>query len=310
MAQRNPPGLSAAHSASRRADRRRLSIGNRTRAASGGHWRRCSMARWGRTRSTECGARPKATGTSGTPDRCRRADRPADPDGTVDPGASRQEGESESRWPWRLACARTARRCMAIKNMGGESERPSELLLHNLVARSLKTPELVSLSSTAVPAWTRRWRRSGPMCRSSVSARAHNRVISSSHAPDGLNEEVSADYNDLIYAQTRQEIEAKRKAFIRKWRLKCRAVADSLEEAGDRLFTLPLPQSQWKSIRTTNAIERLHEEFKAADQDPNCIAECGDRGDALLGIAGFGADRDAQGRWLEEPRREAFPIDY
>ena len=83
------------------------------------------------------------------------------------------------------------------------------------------------------------------------------------HAPDRLHEEVSADYNDMIYADTRQEIEAKRKAFLRKWRLKCRAVADSLEEAGDRLFTFTrFPQSQWKSIRTTNAIERLHEEFK------------------------------------------------
>src|SRR5512143_880204 len=53
------------------------------------------------------------------------------------------------------------------------------------------------------------------------------------------------------------------KAFLCKWRLKCRAVADSLEEAGDRLFTfLRFPDNQWRSIRTTNAIERLHEEFK------------------------------------------------
>ena len=51
--------------------------------------------------------------------------------------------------------------------------------------------------------------------------------------------------------------------FIRKWRLKCRAVADSLQEAGDRLFTFTrFTPSQWKSIRTSNAIERLHEEFK------------------------------------------------
>jgi putative transposase len=39
--------------------------------------------------------------------------------------------------------------------------------------------------------------------------------------------------------------------------------ADSLEEAGDKLLTFTrFPQSQWKSIRTSNAIERLHEEFK------------------------------------------------
>ena len=73
----------------------------------------------------------------------------------------------------------------------------------------------------------------------------------------------TADYTDMIYAATPEEIETRRNAFIRKWRLKHRAVADSLEEAGDALFTFTrLPPSQWKSARTTNAIERLHEEFK------------------------------------------------
>jgi transposase-like protein len=83
------------------------------------------------------------------------------------------------------------------------------------------------------------------------------------HAPERLHEEISADYNDMIYAESCAQIEARRKAFLRKWRLKHRAVANSLEEAGDRLFTFTrLPPSQWKSARTTNAIERLHEEFK------------------------------------------------
>lgn len=68
------------------------------------------------------------------------------------------------------------------------------------------------------------------------------------HAPERLHEEMSADYKDMIYADTKQEVEAKRKAFIRKWR---------------KLFTFTrFPKSQWKSIRTSNAIERLHEEFK------------------------------------------------
>jgi transposase-like protein len=67
----------------------------------------------------------------------------------------------------------------------------------------------------------------------------------------------------MVYAETAAEIERRRKAFLRKWRLKCRAVADSLEEAGERLFTFTrLPPGQWKSARTTNAIERLHAEFK------------------------------------------------
>ena len=67
----------------------------------------------------------------------------------------------------------------------------------------------------------------------------------------------------MIYAATVEEIEERRKAFLRKWRLRHRAVAESLEEAGDKLFAFTrLPPSQWKSARTTNAIERLHEEFK------------------------------------------------
>src|SRR3954462_11850333 len=83
------------------------------------------------------------------------------------------------------------------------------------------------------------------------------------HAPERLHEEISADYTDMIYAETVKEIETRRRTFLRKWRLKCRAVADSLEEAGEALFAFTrLPSSQWKSARTTNAIERLHEEFK------------------------------------------------
>jgi hypothetical protein len=36
------------------------------------------------------------------------------------------------------------------------------------------------------------------------------------HAPERLREETSADYNDMIYAATREEVERRRKAFIRK----------------------------------------------------------------------------------------------
>ena len=83
------------------------------------------------------------------------------------------------------------------------------------------------------------------------------------HAPKHMHDELGEDYRDMIYADTASEVETRRKAFVRKWRLKCRAVADSLAEAGDKLFTFTrLSKSQWKSARTTNAIERLNEEFK------------------------------------------------
>jgi putative transposase len=83
------------------------------------------------------------------------------------------------------------------------------------------------------------------------------------HAPERLHDEITADCTEMIYAATPDEIAARRKAFIRKWRLKHSPVAKSLHEAGDRLFTFArLPTSEWKSARTTNAIERLHEELK------------------------------------------------
>ena len=149
---------------------------------------------------------------------------------------------------------------LAIRNMGGESEAAWRALLDGLVARGLTTPQLVivdggsGLDKALAALWP-----DAPVQRCTVHK--HRNLLA--HAPERLHEEVSADYTDMIYATTRQEIEARRRAFIRKWRLKCRAVANSLEEAGDKLFTFTrFPPDQWKSIRTTNAIERLHEEFK------------------------------------------------
>ena len=38
---------------------------------------------------------------------------------------------------------------------------------------------------------------------------------------------------------------------------------ESLDEAGDTLFTfLRFPCSQWKALRTTNALERINGEFR------------------------------------------------
>ena len=92
----------------------------------------------------------------------------------------------------------------------------------------------------------------------------------------------------MIYAETAKEVEAKRKAFLRKWRLRCRPVADSLEEAGEKLFTfLRFPSDQWKSIRTTNAIERLRQErIEAAHQNSIHAALRGYCFHAVLGVVG------------------------
>ena len=148
---------------------------------------------------------------------------------------------------------------LAIKSMGGESTEAWRAVLDDLIRRGLRAPEFLivdgapGLDKAIAAVWD-----GVPVQRCTVHK--HRNLLA--HAPERLHDEITADYNDMIYA-AREEIEARRKAFIRKWRLKHRAVADSLEEAGERLFAFTrLPPSQWRSARTTNAIERLHEEFK------------------------------------------------
>jgi putative transposase len=149
---------------------------------------------------------------------------------------------------------------LAIKSMGGESAEAWRTVLDDLIRRGLRRPEFLivdgasGLDKAIAAVWD-----AVPVQRCTVHK--HRNLLA--HAPERLHEEITADYNDMIYATTREEMETRRKAFIRKWRLKHHAVADSLEEAGERLFAFTrLPPSQWRSARTTNAIERLHEEFK------------------------------------------------
>jgi putative transposase len=149
---------------------------------------------------------------------------------------------------------------LAIKSMGGESTHAWRAVLDDLIERGLRRPQFLivdgapGLENAIAAVW-----EGVPVQRCTVHK--HRNLLA--HAPERLHDEISSDYNDMIYAATSQEVAKRRKAFLRKWRLKHRAVADSLEEAGDRLFAFTrLPPSQWKSARSTNIIERLHEEFK------------------------------------------------
>ena len=160
---------------------------------------------------------------------------------------------------------------LGLENMGGESEAAWRAFLDGLAARGLGRPELAivdgapGLEAALAAPWPQ-----VPVQRCTVHK--HRNLLA--HAPKKLHDELSADYTDMIYAKTVKEVDARRKAFVRKWRLKCQAVADSLDEAGPRLFTfLRYPPEQWKSIRTTNAIERLHEEFKRRIKT-QCLLPC------------------------------------
>ena len=99
---------------------------------------------------------------------------------------------------------------LAIRSMGGESEAAWRALLDDLVKRGLRTPELViadgapGLEKALAALWP-----DAPVQRCTVHK--HRNLLA--HAPERLHEEISNDYRDMIYAATRAEVEARRKAF-------------------------------------------------------------------------------------------------
>ena len=191
---------------------------------------------------------------------------------------------------------------LAIKSMGGESAEAWRTVLDDLITRGLRRPEFLivdgapGLDKAIAAVWA-----GVPVQRCTVHK--HRNLLA--HAPKRLHDEITADYTDVIYAPTREEIETRRKAFIRKWRLKHRAVADSLEEAGERLFAFTrLPPTQWRSVRTTNAIERLHEEFKRRIKTQTVLPSSRHRRHVVLGAACIRSDQHAQGRRLANARHQ------
>jgi len=143
---------------------------------------------------------------------------------------------------------------LAIKSMGGESAEAWRGVLDDLIRRGLRRPEFLivdgapGLDKAIAAVWD-----GVPVQRCTVHK--HRNLLA--HAPERLHDEITADYTDMVYAATREQIEARRNTFIRKWRLKHRAVANSLEEAGERLFAFTrLPPSQWRSVRTTDEIDK------------------------------------------------------
>jgi transposase-like protein len=83
------------------------------------------------------------------------------------------------------------------------------------------------------------------------------------HVPRHALEEVREDYHRIVYAESLSAARRACSAFVAKWETRAPKVATSLQEAGEELLTFyRFPQAQWKALRSTNAIERLNEEFR------------------------------------------------
>ena len=82
-------------------------------------------------------------------------------------------------------------------------------------------------------------------------------------APKHALAEIRADFHRIVYAESAAAARAAYTAFERTWTSRCPGVVRSLQEGGEELLTFfQFPKRQWKTLRTTNVIERLNEEFR------------------------------------------------
>jgi len=149
---------------------------------------------------------------------------------------------------------------LSLLTAGAESADGWQMLLEDLVARHMGRPGLViSDGNTGLAAALDRLWPGLPHQRCTV----HKLRNLMAKAPKHAHEAVREDYHRIIYAQTVEAAQGARQTFLGKWKKLCPGVATSLEEAGENLLTFyRFPESQWRSLRTTNAIERMQLEFR------------------------------------------------
>jgi transposase-like protein len=156
-------------------------------------------------------------------------------------------------------CANGQRVVLDLRLAGVESEQAWLDAVRSLAARNLGVPILAVIDGN--PGLAAALKVQWPQL---AIQRCTNHKLWNllAKAPAHLREELAEDYRRMIYAPSHEAVEQARVGFLRKWKLRCKAVSASFEEAGDELFTFTsFPSSQWKALRTTNALERINEEF-------------------------------------------------
>ena len=149
---------------------------------------------------------------------------------------------------------------LALDRAGSEAEQAWKPLLEDLVARGLPTPWLCvvdgcpGLDRAIAGVWN-----DVPVQRCAVHKLRNLLAKAPAHAQSAVKD----DFHAIVYAETEAAARDAYARFVARWRGRCQGVVDSLEEAGDRLLSFyAFPPSQWKSLRTTNVIERINEEFR------------------------------------------------
>jgi len=149
---------------------------------------------------------------------------------------------------------------LALELCGGESFEAWKGCLDDLVVRGLRAPLLAIIDGNA---GLRRavglvWPRA-----SIQRCCVHKLRNLERKAPKHALAEIRDDFHRIVYATNADAARTAYVTFERTWGKRCPGVVTSLREGGDELLTfLTFPRAQWKTLRTTNTIERLHEEFR------------------------------------------------
>lgn len=149
---------------------------------------------------------------------------------------------------------------LAIQLMGAESTAAWSAFVDDLASRGVTAPELVIIDGN--PGLRRAVAQCWP--RAAVQRCVVHKLRNlEAHAPKRSHDEVRADFRAITTADSLRAARAAYTRFVRRWQTRAPGLVRSLTEAGDELLTFyRFPKSQWKCLRTTNAIERLHEEFR------------------------------------------------
>ena len=160
---------------------------------------------------------------------------------------------------------------LAVKNMGGETSQAWRAVLDDLVKRELRQPELLivdggtGLEQALAALW-------GDVPTQRCTVHKHRNLLA--HAPPRLHDEGFGRLQRHDHRLAGRDRTAP-PGLPRKWRLKCKAVADSFERG-----------------------------VQAPDQNPDGAAVGRDCSDVVLGTARLRSDHDAQSGRMAEPDPE------
>lgn len=158
------------------------------------------------------------------------------------------------------------KKLMGLWLKGSESAQAWSDALEDMVGRGLKVPLLVIIDGspglrraveecwpkTAIQRCTRN------ICSASTKLRNLLAIL-----PKHAHEELKEDYRRIINSPSYKEARQAWGRFVVRWKVRSLGAVKSLSEAGVELLTFfRFPKTQWKSLRSTNVIERLYGEFR------------------------------------------------